>query len=185
MNYQELALRSESPVGEETLGRYLDNYIQMMEALVKLKECLADCDFDYLKRKIFYGPSGEHIPEPSRQELRVTHALLGKLSELYELMDALNITEDYETPDTSDVIEYDKVNVLEEIGDDSWYNALLLDALGIELKESLKRNIAKLAVRYPEKFNIDLSKNRNLDRERRHLSGDLETEILNQLGLNE
>lgn len=60
----------------------------------------------------------------------------------------------------------DRINVIEEIGDIMWYIALACDTLNVTLEEIMQKNIDKLSARYPEKFAVDKSQNRNLIKER-------------------
>ena len=60
----------------------------------------------------------------------------------------------------------DVVNVLEEIGDISWYQAILIDALNGDWDACLNKNIEKLKARYPEKFSSDAAINRDVNNER-------------------
>lgn len=46
----------------------------------------------------------------------------------------------------------DRVNAAEEIGDILWYCALACEALDIKMEDVAKRNIEKLKIRYPEKY---------------------------------
>lgn len=95
---------------------------------------------------------------------RIMHALLGKMSELGELSDAIKKHLIYSKP-------LDLVNLVEEIGDDSWYTSLILDALETNFEAAWEKNIAKLRARYPEKFTSELALNRDLDAERAALEG--------------
>ncbi len=73
-------------------------------------------------------------------------------------------------------IEYgrplDEVNVLEEAGDCLWRIAQVLDAVGLTLEQAMEANLAKLAVRYPDKYSDVLSANRNVEEERKALAGE-------------
>src|ERR1041385_375912 len=66
---------------------------------------------------------------------------------------------------------YDPVNALEEYGDLLWYIALGLDADGWTLDDALRRNLEKLATRYPEAFDVKRALSRDLDAERAALEG--------------
>lgn len=54
---------------------------------------------------------------------------------------------------------------IEEAGDVLWYLAQAAKAIGITLEEIGERNIEKLKIRYPEKFEDHKSINRNLQLE--------------------
>ena len=55
----------------------------------------------------------------------------------------------------------DTEHLAKELGDVAWYLAVAADALGYDLETILKMNIDKLAARYPEGFDSDLSVHRN------------------------
>lgn len=87
------------------------------------------------------------------------HAILGKATELSEMI----------VPFLSHVVDgdpLDKTNLAEEFGDDMWYTALGLNALGVDMDEQGQKIINKLRIRFPEKFTGDLAINRNPDVER-------------------
>ena len=50
-----------------------------------------------------------------------------------------------------------------------WYLAILSDELGISFEEMWEKNIAKLRVRFPEKYTDHHAVNRDLDSERKVL----------------
>jgi NTP pyrophosphatase (non-canonical NTP hydrolase) len=62
--------------------------------------------------------------------------------------------------------EFDEVNMREEVGDVFWYFAILADTCGFTFEEAQRVNIAKLRMRYGEKFSEFDAKNRNLTAER-------------------
>lgn len=93
---------------------------------------------------------------------RVFHAVIGIATEATELVEALNKAFE---------CDIDYVNIAEEIGDLSWYQAILVDATDSNWDEILERNIAKLRKRYPEKFTSDNAINRDLEAERNILEG--------------
>ncbi len=91
---------------------------------------------------------------------RVFHAIVGISTESAELLEALDL----------DSVGYDRVNILEELGDLCWYQAIAVDALDAKLEEDvLNRVIAKLRFRYPEKFTSEHAINRDLVKERQVL----------------
>lgn len=103
-------------------------------------------------------------PEESRKLARLLHALLGMVTEIGEIADVLKRRVVYGTA-------LDEVNLVEEHGDESWYMAIFLDALGSSWDESWTRNIAKLKARFPKKFEAAQALNRDLAAERRALEG--------------
>lgn len=94
---------------------------------------------------------------------KLVHSILGMFSESVELLEILL---DYLLWDK----RIDEVNLVEEFGDHNWYQNLGLKHLGVEFEETLERNIAKLAKRYPDKFNVEAAFNRDLEAEREVLS---------------
>lgn len=95
---------------------------------------------------------------------RVFHAIVGITTEAVELLQALDIH----------TKEIDKVNFLEELGDIDWYQGIGIDAVGGSFEEVLERVIAKLRVRYPEKFSSENAINRDIAKERKVLEGSQE-----------
>jgi NTP pyrophosphatase (non-canonical NTP hydrolase) len=58
----------------------------------------------------------------------------------------------------------DRGNIKEELGDCLWYIAEACDALGLLLSDVMESNIRKLRKRYPEKYDDELAKEENRDR---------------------
>lgn len=106
-----------------------------------------------------FGPT-----ERARMLARLLHAAIGMCTESGELQDALKKQLIYGK-------ELDAVNVVEEIGDQLWYIAIALDAVGSTFEEAFDKNIAKLRARFPEKFTQERALNRNLPAERVALEG--------------
>lgn len=65
--------------------------------------------------------------------------------------------------------EPDAINVEEELGDLMWYIAIAVKTHGLNMNNILAKNIAKLKVRYPDKYTSEAALNRNLDAERKQL----------------
>ena len=95
---------------------------------------------------------------------RLLHGVIGKVTECGELLEALSNSMFNGTP-------LDLVNIMEELGDDDWYNAIIESTTGISRADICARVIAKLKARYPEKFTTDHAINRNLTEERAVLEG--------------
>lgn len=98
-------------------------------------------------------------PEHNMMVARAIHAALGLMSEVGEIADALKKHLIYGKA-------LDEVNLLEEIGDCSWYSALMLSAVKRGFEDALERNIAKLKARFGDKFTATAALNRDLDKER-------------------
>jgi hypothetical protein len=65
-----------------------------------------------------------------------------------------------------DVGQWDVVNIKEELGDQEWYKAILVDAIGANMEAIQDRVIEKLRARYPEKYTDEAAINRDLVTER-------------------
>lgn len=90
---------------------------------------------------------------------RIEHAVMGLVTESAECMDALKKSKIYGK-------ELDTVNLVEEAGDIMWYLAILADELGVSFEDMWEKNIAKLRVRFPEKYTDHHAENRDLATER-------------------
>lgn len=94
-------------------------------------------------------------------DTRLFHGIVGIVTEGAELLEAMEKAIDQGS--------WDDTNVMEEIGDIAWYEAILLDALGEELYPVLTKIINKLRVRYPDKFTDANAIDRDLTFERKVL----------------
>lgn len=103
----------------------------------------------------FFGGDVAH----ARKIGRLLHALLGLASETGEIADQLKKHLIYGKP-------LDEVNLVEEHGDFSWYANVMVDAIGSTWEASWAKNIAKLKVRFPDKFTQAQAIDRDLDAER-------------------
>lgn len=128
---------------------------------------------DKIKKFAFYNRQngvGTMNPEPlteaANQRLRdnaeLLHAVIGIITEVSELSDAL-------LKHVLDGKDLDAVNVMEELGDLDWYKVLALKAVGYTNEQCQDRNIEKLEARYKGKFNETAANNRDLDTERKIL----------------
>jgi NTP pyrophosphatase (non-canonical NTP hydrolase) len=90
--------------------------------------------------------------------IRLIHGMFGLNSESGEIADTLKRWLYYHQP-------LDEDNLKEEIGDLLWYVALLCNTLGIQMRDCMESNIRKLRKRFPEKFDNELAKEENRDRE--------------------
>lgn len=142
-------------------------------------------DLDEIKKALFYGKSYSHLIEGRRlncnnlqlhnlsdnvdKGIDLLHAIIGKATEAGELLEAL-----YKS--TIDNHPIDRTNVMEEIGDGFWYDAIALTAIdehdsGFEQCAAL--NNAKLRKRFPNKFTETDAINRDLPAERKVLETDI------------
>ena len=107
----------------------------------------------------------EVFPAASMYLSKLNHAALGMTTEAGEFTDALKKRYIYGKP-------LDKTNLLEEIGDMLWFQALALQTLGYTFEDAMEANIQKLAVRYPNEFSPEKALNRDLEKERAALEGE-------------
>ena len=77
---------------------------------------------------------------------RVEHALWGMCSEVGEIHGIYQKVHQGH--------KFDKTKVAEEMGDLLWFIAELADEIGVSLDGVAEDNIAKLRIRYPEKFSV-------------------------------
>jgi len=93
---------------------------------------------------------------------RLNHSAIGLAGEVGELCGAVERWLQYGK-------ELDRTNIIEEAGDALWYLALACNALGVSLEEVMEKNIAKLKLRYPEKYTdfnaAEENRNRTAERE--------------------
>ena len=185
-NYSQYALVTESPTQTETLSG--PETQALLYALARL--CQAGQIASHLKRGIFYNKPEERAAavsaanfalagNPPIAELqsysdiqilnlnadqrRLLHGLLGKIDELNELADAIKGELMGNKP-------LDGVNVEEEIGDDLWYDAVILDTIQTTFNEVMTRNIRKLKKRYPQGYTDQAAHTRDLAGEREVLA---------------
>lgn len=121
---------------------------------------------DALKKHLVYGKDiglavdGELADEVklTSEQAEVLHAALGKVTESIEFFDAVVNWIAGKEPD--------RVNMAEEVGDGWWYDMILCRLWNIPPGMIMDANIAKLAARYPEKFNQNDALMRDLGNER-------------------
>lgn len=112
--------------------------------------------------RLFDKDGNPRSPEHNMMVARAIHAALGLASEVGEICDMLKKHLIYGK-------ELDIINAMEESGDISWYQALLLTAVKKTMEESLEKNIAKLKLRFGDKFTTDAATKRDLVAERKAL----------------
>lgn len=95
-------------------------------------------------------------------EKDILHCLMGLQTEVGELCDAYKKHFFYGK-------ELDITNVSEELADTLWYMTNLARLEKVDFVQSMKNNIAKLKVRFPNKFTTENALERNLDSEREAL----------------
>jgi len=106
------------------------------------------------------------LPAFKRQGLkncRIDHGIVGLISEVGELATLYKKLIFYGKGEVSL-----KEDMADELGDCLWYIALIANALNLDLDQVMKANIAKLKVRFPDKFDSDLTgdaRDKNKERE--------------------
>lgn len=133
--------------------RLVDKY--MADAIASMDADSADFAADMGKTALNVNP-------------RVFHGIIGIATEAAELVEALD--KGIETG------RIDPVNIQEEMGDgaggsNSWYAAILHDALDLDPIETQEKNINKLAARYSDKYTDYEADQRNIAAERAVLEG--------------
>lgn len=111
------------------------------------------------------GYATAHARLADVRTLRLLHVAMGLCTEAGEFVDQLKKHIFYGKT-------LDKVNLIEELGDSSWYERIACDALEIGYLDMLERNIAKLRARFPEKFSEERAQTRDLVKERVILESD-------------
>ncbi|WP_052119849.1 MazG nucleotide pyrophosphohydrolase domain-containing protein [Inquilinus limosus] len=148
-------------------------------AVLLVTIAIAAEELDRCKKSLFYGKpyetadfgdlvvflkdhvltDGGVIPTEYEGDVDLLHGVVGLATELGELI----------TPLVNEWMkdeEIDRVNLVEEIGDLLWYQALVLKVLGSDFATASDKVVNKLRIRYPEKFTEDQALNRNLEEER-------------------
>lgn len=127
-------------------------------------------NLDKFKKSLVYGKEPEYwirggdntrdcSAALSHLHPEMVHAIIGIATEASELCEAL-----VSSINTGEPI--DETNLLEEIGDLMWYQAIGLRALKSSFSAAGAVNIAKLAARFPGEFTKNHALNRDLDKER-------------------
>ena len=102
----------------------------------------------------------------NQQKTDLLHAAMGISTEAGELLDNLKKVFYYGKT-------FDEVNFKEELGDVLWYIGMVCERMGWQMDDIMATNIAKLKVRYPEKFTEEAAERRDLESERAVLEGAL------------
>lgn len=193
MNYIDYVKASERTVANtpEMRGRITPESMQKLAVALSMAARWGEV-LDQLKKEIFYGkevmefnPSLTVVNEGAlpmggmgylQNNINMLHGLLGKVTE------AAEIAEVGLTMIQSNTV--DIANLLEEIGDNDWYDALIIREIAKATKASapptadtydwaamlresiLTTNINKLVKRFPNKFEESQALNRDLGGER-------------------
>lgn len=170
---------SERTVSGEFFGSFVsyDTLIEELETFVRSAARL-----DAIKKLLFYGEDVKkgrlrhtsvkrdaneviqnmsYDDESADNAVNILHAVLGIATEAGELVEAIHKVQVGEGD-----IDLDNVNIIEEVGDIQWYEAMLARAFGTNFGRIQRSVIAKLRDRFPDKFTTDAANNRDLDKER-------------------
>ena len=139
----------------------MDNKLRMSTSLYKEEPKQNNEKIGYTIEQYQKDASRTFLTKGSR-DLDVLHCLVGMQTELGELADPYKKQIYYGR-------ELDKTNVAEEIADQMWYIVNLARIENIDLVKALHNNIAKLKVRFPDKFTEQNAIERNLEAEREQL----------------
>lgn len=131
-------------------------------------------ELDQIKRALYYGdkakPALRDWDEPiegldiNLDSQQILHAIMGIATEAAELLQAA-VDAGFSKYD------YDRTNIIEELGDLEYYMAVLRNKFGVSQKEVQERNVAKLQARYSGGFSSDAAVNRDTEKERSALEG--------------
>lgn len=110
-----------------------------------------------LKGEIFYREDDNGVELLPVDGMRLLHAIIGKFDELGELISTFNTYQAGGGLDTK--------NLIEELGDDAFYSALAMLAIGVTPEQVEAANRAKLMRRYPNGFSKKDSDNRDYAKE--------------------
>lgn len=175
--YVKKAIRTESSNKELTADYQL--FLGAIEIFVAASQIV-----DLFKRNIFYQKDFDSVEyknliakinilaerteknantAPLNFNPRILHAALGFATESGEILEAIVSSQSNR--------KLDLINLMEELGDLNWYQAVALDETGLELDDILSKNIQKLQKRFPEKFSNAYAINRDLKTERDTLEG--------------
>lgn len=132
-------------------------------------ELLAECEciidepvMDRIKKDLIYNEHDTTDITLTKDQAEMLHAAMGFYTESIEILEVVWRW----VRENQDLKELDRVNVQEELGDASWYAAIMTRKLNINPSDALKININKLKKRYPEKYSNDSANNRDLKVER-------------------
>lgn len=150
-----------------------DNFVKTLSLIVELCGVL-----NLSKKLLFRGrtPADVGLVEPRLHEslavefdqnnpmpgeVDILHGLVGAITEAGEMAEVLLNRIEGGT--------FDRVNVLEEAGDEMWYIVRMLRGLGTDLPTLFRSNIDKLHGRHGEAFDVFRDANRDLAAERARL----------------
>lgn len=153
-------------VSKTSLYIILDAAIEAMKKLDRIKKALFYGRKDVAKWRFENEPDIplEQLDSDTERATVILHGILGHATESGEMLEALMRG--------LMGLGFDGVNLMEEIGDSFWYDAILLRLYGRTFEDVQRVNIAKLRARFPNNFNEYDANNRNLSAERAILEKD-------------
>ncbi len=183
-DYKQAALRTEAKTDSPAVNREL--LLCSLELFISSAKIL-----DHIKKYVFYGKpydsnglqsairaanevskvindfdlsDFDNYEETLQCDSRVLHGIIGVATEAGELAEELYFSD---WGDKDGKVKGDRAKqMLDETFDIAWYQSVLIDALGSDWSTGLENNIAKLKVRFPDRFESDLAINKNKDVER-------------------
>ena len=147
--------------------------IAALQNLDKVKKQLyygrdvGDVDFSETALARMHGDQSADMFAKSPEARDLLHAVIGKATEAGELLE--NVFELIKEHKTIDVSKVDAANILEEVGDGFWYDAILCNLFDFSFEVAQDVNIEKLKKRFPSKFSCEKANKRNLKEERKLL----------------
>lgn len=195
VSYEHFVAGKVAPIDSVAAQRYKALWIPILQSLHRLLKVMELSKLDAAKKFVAYGkfpsdgncfdysPITVTMPVPTAfapctkpSVFNILHALLGKVTELEEILAAfLAACSSFNEASMSVVEEvtmdsFDGINVCEELGDDLFYSTFLANCFGTGMAAIIKANRDKLNKRYSTSFTPEEAATRNLDVERATLS---------------
>ena len=136
-------------VCQEAFQAAVDDVVYEIEVLDRVKKGL------FYNRDVNLDWDDEPTTIFADFDMDIVHGILGVATESGELLELLR-----------DPHRFEIEKLVDEAGDACWYLAMLFRAAGVSFEEVMAKNIAKLMVRFPEKFEERLANTRDDDKER-------------------
>lgn len=168
------------PLGRELFVNDFQVAVQLMNIIIAANEA------DAAKRSLFYKTSNEKLAERlslagttmgdvmntlsdkgigiTNEEFDFIHGALGMVSEVGEMLEEFLKAK-------AEGRKMDLPNIKEENGDVMWYLAMWMRYFNLSFEDCAEANIAKLRVRFPDKFTEENAHDRNIDKEMEALEG--------------
>lgn len=191
-DFQKLCLRTESKPDMSLVSRLVQLEPHLLERLGGLFFLMQNRQFDDLKKAIFYGrlkrpllgvpdldmeavatlPTDTNNADEAIQYIRVAHGVLGLVTELEEVLANFLEYQEYR--------EFNKANLIEELGDLLWYISIIANAIGTDFSTVVETNVRKLLDKQQGRyksgaFSSDEAHNRDTDAEQKVMHKELKT----------